>query len=82
MLIVKTLKNTKSILSKNLINVLLLCPHSSEVPPVNTFYQIVSDIFFAYLYAYLCKLQEIVKEREASCAAVHEVTKSQIQLSD
>ena len=28
------------------------------------------------------KLQEIVKDREACCAAVHGVTKSQTQLSD
>ena len=28
------------------------------------------------------KLQEIVKDREAWCAAVHEVTKSQTQLID
>ena len=30
----------------------------------------------------LSKLQVIVKDREAWCAAVHEVTKSQTQLSD
>ena len=30
----------------------------------------------------LSKLQEIVKDRVASCAAVHGVTKSQIQLSN
>ena len=30
----------------------------------------------------LSKLQEVVKEREAWRAAVHEVTKSQTQLSD
>ena len=30
----------------------------------------------------LCKLLEIVKDREAWCAAVHGITKSQIQLSD
>ena len=30
----------------------------------------------------LSKLQEIVKDREAWCAAVHEVTKSQTRLSD
>ena len=30
----------------------------------------------------LSKLQEIVKDREAWCAAVHEVTKSQTQFSD
>ena len=29
----------------------------------------------------LSKLQEMVKDREAWCAAVHEVTKSQTQLS-
>ena len=31
---------------------------------------------------YLCKLQEIMKEREAWYATVHEVAKSWIQLSD
>ena len=30
----------------------------------------------------LSKLREIVKDREAWCAGVHEVTKSQTQLSD
>ena len=30
----------------------------------------------------LSKVQEIVKDREAWCAAVHEVTKSQTRLSD
>ena len=30
----------------------------------------------------LSKLQELVKERKAWCAAVHGVTKSQAQLSD
>ena len=30
----------------------------------------------------LSKLREIVKDREAWCAAVHEVTKSQTQLND
>ena len=30
----------------------------------------------------LSKLREIVKDREALCAAVHGVTKSQIRLSD
>ena len=30
----------------------------------------------------LSKLQEIVKDREAWCAAVHEVTKSQTEFSD
>ena len=28
------------------------------------------------------KLREVIKDREAWCAAFHEVTKSQIQLSD
>ena len=30
----------------------------------------------------LSKLQEIVKDKEAWCAAVHEVTKTQTRLSD
>ena len=30
----------------------------------------------------LSKLQEIVKDRESWCAAVHRVTRSQTQLSD
>ena len=30
----------------------------------------------------LSELQEIVKDREASCAAVHGVTESQIQVSN
>ena len=30
----------------------------------------------------LSKLQEVVKDREAWCAAVHGVTKNRIQLSD
>ena len=30
----------------------------------------------------LSKLQDLVKDREACCAAVHGVTKSQTQLSD
>ena len=30
----------------------------------------------------LCKLQKMVKDREALCAAVHEITKSQTQLSN
>ena len=30
----------------------------------------------------LSKLQEMVKDREASCATVHGVTNSQIQLTD
>ena len=30
----------------------------------------------------MSKFQEIVKDRKAWCAAVHEVTKSQTQLSD
>ena len=30
----------------------------------------------------LSKLREIVKDREASCTAVHEVAKSQTRLSD
>ena len=30
----------------------------------------------------LSKIQEIVKDREAQCAAVHGVTKSQTRLSD
>ena len=30
----------------------------------------------------LIKFQEIVKDREAWCVAVHEVTKSETQLSD
>ena len=30
----------------------------------------------------LSKLQQMVKDREAWCAAVHEITKSRTQLSD
>ena len=30
----------------------------------------------------LCRLQELVMDREASCAAIHRVTKSWTQLSD
>ena len=30
----------------------------------------------------LCKHQELVMDREAPCAAVHELAKSQTQLSD
>ena len=30
----------------------------------------------------LSELQELVMDREASCAAIHEVAKSQTQLSD
>ena len=30
----------------------------------------------------LCKLQEMVKDREARCAAVHEATKNQTQMSN
>ena len=30
----------------------------------------------------LCKLQEMVKDRDAQCAAVHEATKDQTQMSN
>ena len=39
-------------------------------------------IFTDSMHMNLNKLQEIVKNREAWCAAIHEVTKNQIWLSD
>ena len=40
------------------------------------------DGIFDSIDVNLSKLQEIVKDREAWCAAVHGVTKSQTQLSN
>ena len=40
------------------------------------------DGIFDSIDVNLSKLQEIVKDREAWCAAVHGVTKSQTRLSD
>ena len=40
------------------------------------------DVIIDSMDISLSKLREIVKDREALCAAVHGVTKSQIRLSD